>query len=338
MKHQVVTALLLLAAGCARKTEPPPSRVPEGPTGVVIGVQDTSWPAVLEAAGVAEPVERATLSTRLMGSVEAVLVQEGAGVQAGQVLVRLDQRDVAAGAGQAHAQLAAATATRDDAERTAVRMRNLYADSAAPKAQLDGAEAALDRAAASMRAAEAGVASASAAASYAVVRAPFAGTVTVRHVDAGAFAAPGAPLVTLENTARLRVQATIPANAVGRVRKGQVLEARLEGQAVPATVEGVSRAGGSVYVLNALVANAGARFPSGSAATLLIPGEERRALLVPTGAVVREGDLTAVWRMVQGHPSLTWVRVGDARDGMVEVLTGVAAGDSLLVPGMGGER
>jgi RND family efflux transporter MFP subunit len=338
MKQQVIAALLLLGAGCARETVPPPSRALEGPTGAVIGVRDTSWPGVLEAAGVAEPVERATLSTRLMGSVEAVLVQEGAVVKAGQVMVRLDQRDVVAGAGQAQAQLAAAIAARDEAERTAVRMRSLYSDSAAPKAQLDAAEAMLDRAGAGVRAAEAGVQSASAAASYAVVRAPFAGTVTTRHVDAGAFAAPGAPLVTLENTARLRVQATIPATLVGRVRKGQVLEARIEGQAVPATVEGVSRAGGSVYVLNALVTNAGARFPSGSAATLLIPGEVRRALLVPAGAVVREGDLTAIWRMVRGSPSLTWVRVGDARDGMVEVLTGLAAGDSLMVPGTGGDR
>jgi hypothetical protein len=93
-----------------------------------------------------------------------------------------------------------------------------------------------------------------------------------------------------------------------------------------------------VYVLNALVANAAAAFPSGSAATLLIPGEVRRALLVPSAALVREGDLTAVWRVVQGHPSLTWVRVGDARDGMVEVLTGLTARDSLLVPGTGGDR
>jgi len=338
MKRLLSGTLLVLTIGCARDAAHPPSRAVPGPQGDTVAVRDTTWPDLLEASGVAEPVEEATLSTRLMGTVEAVLVKEGDVVRSGQVLVRLDQRDVAAGAGQAAAQLAAARAAQDEAERHAVRLRNLYADSAAPRAQLDAAEASLARAAASVHAAEAGTRAAEAAASYAVVRAPFDGTITARHVDPGAFAAPGAPLVTLENSTSLRVRATIPAGELGRVRRGQVLDARLEGRAARATVEGTSRTGGSVYVVNAIVGNSGRAFPSGSAATLLIPGAMRRALLVPAGAVVREGDLTAVWRMAGGNATLTWVRAGSERDGQVEVLSGLAAGDRVIVPAPHGAR
>lgn len=338
MKLLHAGALLVIAAGCARDVAHPPARAVPGPSGDTVAVRDTTWPDLLEASGVAEPVEQATLSTRLMGTVEAVLVKEGDAVRAGQVLVRLDQRDVAAGAGQAAAQLAASRAARDEALRHAVRFRNLYADSAAPRAQLDAAEANLARATASVDAAEAGAQAAAAAASYAVVRAPFNGTITARHVDPGAFAAPGAPLVSLENGTSLRIRATIPAGELARVRRGQGLDARLEGHGVRATVEGVSRAGGSVYVVNAVVANSGGAFPSGSAATLLIPGPARRALLVPAGAVVREGDLTAVWRVAGGAAALTWVRMGGERSGHVEVLSGLGAGDRVIVPAPHGSR
>ncbi len=323
--------VLLLAAACAREAAVPPAATDPAPAGMLVAVRDTTWPSYLEASGLAEPLERAVLSSRLMATVEDVLVQEGAAVRRGQVLVRLDPRDVRAGSGQAEAQLAAARAARDDAERTAIRLRNLYTDSAAPRAQMDQAEAMLARADAGLRAAEAGVASASAMASHAVVRAPFDGVVTLRYVDPGAFAAPGAPLVTVESTKQLRVRATIPAGAVGMVRRGQVLPGRLEGQEVSATVEGLGRVGGSVQVLNALVGNPAGRFVSGSAATVLIPGEPRRAVVAPAAALVRQGDLTAAWRISGNRRALTWVRAGDVRDGVVEILSGLVPGDTVLV-------
>lgn len=325
-------SLILLAAGCARESSSPATvDEPAASAGTPVVVRDTLWPAELEASGIAEPLERAVLSSRLLGTVEEVLVLEGAPVRTGQVLMRLDPRDVAAGSGQAEAQLASARAAREDAERSAARFRNLYADSAAPRAQLDQAEAQLARAAASVRAAEAGLALASAAASHAVLRAPFDGVVTLRQVDPGALAAPGAPLITVENTRHLRIRATIPAGAAGLVRRGQVIAARVEGQEVVATVEGLARAGGGVQVLNAIVPNAAGHFASGSSATVRIPGGDRHAVVVPADAIARQGDLTAAWRMTGGRRALTWVRTGDAHGGLVEVLSGLAPGDTVLV-------
>ena len=74
--------------------------------GRVSAAVDTTIEATLDAAGVAEPIAQATLSTKLMGTVTAVLVREGARVAARQVLVRIDARDLAARHSQAGAGIA----------------------------------------------------------------------------------------------------------------------------------------------------------------------------------------------------------------------------------------
>ncbi len=123
-----------------------------------IAVVDSQLPNVTEAVGSAAPQLSSTLATKLMATVQRVLVQEGDTVAAGQVLLTLDVRDIDARAEQATGALDAAQAMLGGAERNAVRMRALFADSAAPKAQLDAAEAALSRANAAVASATGGVA------------------------------------------------------------------------------------------------------------------------------------------------------------------------------------
>ena len=133
----------------------------------------------------AEPVRRATLSTRLSGAVTAVLVQEGARVRQGQVLARIDDRDLRARQTQVEAGIAEADAVHQDAQTQARRMQALYADSAATRVQLDAAETGLARAEAAERAARGAAQELEATRDYAEVRAPFAGVVTQRFVDPG---------------------------------------------------------------------------------------------------------------------------------------------------------
>jgi len=333
----IAVALLSLAAlgACARGEAPAPAERPPM-DGTPVAVLDTVIVDAFEAAGTAEPVRLATLSTKLMGAVTAVLVHEGDPVALGQVLVRLDARDLDARAAQVAAGLAEANAVHQDAVVQAARIRALYADSAATKAQLDQAETGLARSEAAVSTAKAMAAEVAATASYAEVRAPFAGVVTHRFVDPGAFAAPGAPLATVEDASTLRVSVSAAPDAVRGLRAGAAISATIGDSSVRATVEGVVPAGANLYTVNALVPNAGARFLSGSAATLALPRGTRHAILVPAGAVVRQGDLTGVRTVSAGGPALRWVRLGRAIDGSVEVLSGLAAGDTVLVAG--GER
>jgi RND family efflux transporter MFP subunit len=324
----------VLAVACApNHPETTTARTPASVDGTVTAVTDTTIAAQLDIAGVAEPFQQATLSTKLMGSVVAVLVREGDLVSAGQPLVRIDARDLTAKAAQAAAAVADAEANRREALAQATRIRALYADSAATKAQLDGAETGLSRAEAAIQATRAGAAELGAVAEYSVVRAPFAGVVTRRFVDAGAFAAPGAALVTVQDVARLRIVASTTPDAVRSLRRGATIDARIEGNPVPAIVEGVVPAtAGNLYTVNAIVSNADRALLAGSAASLLLPAGRRHALLVPAGAVRREGDLTGVMVRTADGAELRWVRIGQSVNGAVEVTSGLRADDQVVVP------
>jgi multidrug efflux pump subunit AcrA (membrane-fusion protein) len=85
--------------------------------GTALTMRDTVIDATIEASGVAEPALRATLSTKLMGTVTAVLVHEGDRVRAGQPLVRIDARDLTAKSAQVGASMADAEAMQRDAAR-----------------------------------------------------------------------------------------------------------------------------------------------------------------------------------------------------------------------------
>ena len=313
----------------------------ERAVGTVHVVRDTSIAATFEAAGTAEPLQQATLSTKLMGTVTAVLVQEGRAVVAGETLVRLNASDLVAKGAQVRASIADAVAMRRDALTQATRIRALYADSAATKAQLDAVETGLARADAALRAARAGESELDAVASYATIRAPFAGIVTRRFVDPGAFAAPGTPLVAIQDASQLRVSASAAPDVVRGLTQGRTIPATIEGRAVSATIEGIVPApGGNLYTVNALVPNpatGGVRaFLAGSAATLSLPLGTRNALVVPERAVVREGDLTGVMLRAADGDEIRWIRlgatVGGAVGDLVEVVAGLRPGDQVVVP------
>lgn len=327
----VPAAILLVAAACGGddKAAATPAATATGPTAAVV---DTSIASVFEASGPALPVAEATLSTKLMGAVTAVLVTEGTRVSAGTPLVRLDAADLDAKSKQAAAGIAAAEAAQREALAQATRIRALYADSAAPKAQLDAVEAGLARATAGLEAARAGATELNAVRAYGVLRAPFAGVVTHRFVDAGDFAAPGAPLVTVQDASRLRISAAIPAAMARRVKAGQKVNATIEGLSAQAVVEGVVPSAATMYTINAIVTNAKGEYPAGGAATLSVPaGTTERALLVPNTSVVREGDLTGVRVVRDGRAELRWVRLGDMRGEQVIVRTGLQAGERVAL-------
>ncbi len=326
------TLVLLLGAAACGGSDPEPAEEVVRIPGATVVVRDTVLPDLLPAAGLAEPILQATLSTRLMARVTEVTVHEGARVSAGQLLVRLDASDLEAKRLQVEAGVRAAEAGRNEARLYADRIRKLYADSAAPRVQLDAAEAGLARAEAGWQASAAAGSELQATRAYSEVRAPFPGVVTKRFVDPGAFAAPGAPLVTVEDHRAIRISATVAAD-LPRPARGSRVTATVSGVTVEAEIEGVVPApGGHVVTVNAIVANPGGALRPGAAATLGLPLGDRRVVVVPFAAVVREGDLTGVRVRTAGGDQLRWVRLGKRYDAMIEVLSGVVPGDTVLVP------
>jgi hypothetical protein len=157
-------------------------------------------------------------------------------------------------------------------------------------------------------------------------------------VDPGDFAAPGAPLVTVLDTRRLRVRVSAaPDGAVG-IRRGDSVQVTIEGVTATAVVEGVAPdAAASLVTVNAVVDNASGVLMPGGAATLHMPRGLRRAILIPAAAVLRQSDLTGVRVRTAGGAELRWVRLGATRsDGTVEVLSGLRPGEVVLLPDRAG--
>jgi len=168
---------------------------------------------------------------------------------------------------------------------------------------------------------------------YAALRAPSAGVVTERFVDRGAFVAPGAPIASIENATRLRVSVTAAPGVASGVGRGDRVDATIEGRPVEAVIEGVVPApGAALSTVNAIVANADGVHPSGGSATLHLPVGRRSAVLVPSAALIREGDLVGVHVVTGAGRELRWVRTGTQGDEMTEVLSGLRAGERVFVP------
>ena len=327
---------LLAAAACSTSAPELPQPGPPRVAGTTYLVKDTTLQASVEATGIAAPLRQATLSTKLMGTVLSVQVQEGDAVTAGQPLVRIDARDLAAREGQVAASIAEAEAMYREARSQSSRIRGLYADSAATKSQLEATETGLARAEAGVRTARAAAAELGAVSAYAVIRAPFAGIITRRFVDPGAFAAPGAPLIAIQDGRQLRITANATPEVTRSIRRGQRIDALIEGRPVSAVVEGVvPSAAGNLYAINALVANPGGTILPGSTATLRLPLGARAGIVVPSRAVVREGDLTGVTLRTPDGDRTRWVRLGGIDGQMTEVSAGLRAGDIVVIPPTG---
>ena len=329
----LAAAALLLSLSACESSENKKPDAPERVTGTSYIVKDTTVQAMFDVAGTATPLRQATLSTRLMGTVLEVLVHEGDRITAGQALARIDARDLEAKHSQAAAGIAEAEAVRRDALIQAGRIRALYADSAATRAQLDAVETGLVRADAGVRAARASSAELAAVSTYSLIRAPFGGIVTKRFVDPGAFATPGSPLLTIQDGYQLRIVASATPDVAAGLRRGQRIDAVVETREVIGVIEGiVPSASGNLYTINAIVSNANGSFLPGSTATLRIPSGSRRALLVPRAAVIRDGDLTGVTIRSSDRDELRWIRVGRVSGDMVEVDSGLRPGDVVIVP------
>lgn len=314
-----------------------------------------------EAGGVVQARTTATLTARILAPVREIRVAPGDRVRAGQVLIVLDGRDLeaqarsaraaAAGADQgviaATAEQQAAAAALTLARTTHERIAGLHARRSATAQELDDATGALRvaeaRAAgatARARAAGSNVESArgasdaaGTAASFALVTSPFDGVVTEKMVEPGNMAAPGTPLMRVEDTRGFRLDVRVDESRAGLISRGDVVPVSLDtGAGATATIGGtvseVARAvdadARAFLVKIALPDTPGQR--SGTFGRARFSGAARRALRVPDGALVRRGQVTSVFVVENGIARVRLVSVSGT-----EVLAGLSAGDIVVV-------
>jgi RND family efflux transporter MFP subunit len=351
--------LVLPACSAGTKTTPPnaePSIAVSVATVAVADLADT-----FEAGGVVQARTTATIMARILAPVREVRVAPGDRVRAGQVLIVLDGSDLAAHARSAGAAALAAdqgvTAAMSEqqaadaalalARATHERIAGLQAKRSATAQELDDATGALRAAearaagaAARAHAAVSGVESARAAseaagttASFALIAAPFDGVVTEKMVEPGNMAAPGTPLMRLEDTRGFRLDVRVDESRIGQIAPRDVVPVSLDsGAGAAANVSGaVAEIGRAVdadarafLVKITLPATTGLR--SGTFGRAHFSVKARRALTVPAGALVHRGQVTSVFVVEKGIARVRLVNVSGT-----EVLAGLSEGDVVIV-------
>lgn len=276
------------------------------------------------AEAVVEAVKQAVIAAQVPGRVVEVRADAGDAVKQGQLLMRIDAREAAEG-------YAASQATLANAKANYERTKNLHAQKFISKAALDKAEA-------DYRAAQAGAGAAGAAASHASIVSPLTGFVAQRHTEAGELATPGRPLITVYDPKGLRVTSSIPQYKLAAVRA--TLQAKIEfpetGKWVDAAkVEVLPAADPRTHTVTARVYlpdNLPGIIPGMFARTHFVTGKAKK-LLVPAAAVLRRGEVTAVYVIDEKNAArLRQVRLSEPlAGGFHEALAGLSAGEKVAL-------
>jgi RND family efflux transporter MFP subunit len=262
-------------------------------------------------------------------------------VRRGELLVRFQIPSLEADAAARRSDLARAEAQLKTARQNVDRLSGLLQRGIAARKEVEDAQRDLALAEATVNETRSTTTAAGQLAGREVVRAPFDGVVVARTHQAGDVVAAGGtePLLRVIDPSRLQIEAAVPAGELGRVATGS--PATVRGAAFPdekahviARPPSVDPASGTALVR--LAFDAPTRRPAGLAVAVEIYGEERQAaVLVSADALVQEGPASYVFVVdAQKKAHRRPVTVGVVAQGQAEILSGVKAGESVVVRGL----
>lgn len=280
--------------------------------------------------GVLEPAVDVRIVAPFPEVLDEVLVKEGQAVGRGQVLARFRTTAMAPAA-------ASAEAARRVAAADHTRMQNLFREGAVSQRDLDAAEAQL-------RAAEAQAALAKKYLDDATVTAPVAGVIARRHVQSGDRVGDGDPLFRLVDTGELEFEANVPTEALGGVRPGAPVALTVSGLGGTTVAGRVARINTTVdqatrqVKVYVAVPNRDRRLAGDMFASGRIVLREAAGVVAVPGAAVQpaNGSGLVAWVIRDGKVERRAVTAGmrDERRELVEITSGLAAGETVIVSPM----
>jgi RND family efflux transporter MFP subunit len=250
------------------------------------------------------------------------------------------------------------------AQVTQSRMSRLQAEGAVSQSVLDDANTALEQARARVAQSEAGIRQSQAAIaqtqaavsraelsvissdvseSYGTIFAPFDGVVVQKLAYEGEMAAPGTPLLKVENPNKLELEISVPEENLRFVRVGQSVKVQFDAvnQSLSATIQQIvpaSNAQSRSFLVKIPLTNSG-KLISGMFGRIALPiGATKETLLIPTTALIQRGQLQGVYVVENVEDKaisktiamMRWVKTGKTQDGQVEIVSGLKAGDRIV--------
>jgi len=280
-----------------------------------------------------------SLAAEIDARVVEVLVEEGEAVNKGQELVVLDSTKTELARREALADIERLKATIDNEQRRVIRYRDLKTREMMPQERLDDAEAQLAVSRASLTASEARLAITQDLLRRARLQSPFDGVVEKRHVSIGDFATVGRPLITITDTRALWARLPFPETVAYQLKEG--LEVFIEspiapGQVVQARIDHIRPEVGSknrALIVIADVINPGFWRPEATIEARILVERRAGAVVVPGISVVSRPAGDVVYLLDSGHVRQRVVETGEILDGWVEIRSGLAAGNTVVMEG-----
>ena len=302
--------------------------------------------------GTVTPLRQALLSAEVAGLIQAIRADIGDKVEKGAPLLELDPELSSIRRDAAVAEVARVRETVADSRRRLAELQRLVGDNHVAETEVENLASEVRERSAQLQAAQVETERLSALLRRHLVTAPFSGTVSLREVDLGEWVEPGTALFELVDTDSLRVDFQVPQRFFSRIRPRTEIRVKLDsGEAFTTRVEHkipVSRSGSRTFLLRTLMNN---RVDASGQSPQLIPGMSASAVLqlksdqqgiaVPRDAVLRypDGRIT-VWVAAAGSQ---WDKVTEIHEqpvttglsfnGMIEIKTGVEAGQRVVVRG-----
>lgn len=312
----------LAPVACHSKKENASESLPPVAVRTVV-VENKARPSSEEVVGTVRAKLHAAIEAKVSARIEALLVAPGQMVKAGELIAQLDPREI-------QAKLDQALALREQATRDLARSRELLGKKITTQADFDAVQA-------RARVTEGAAREIETMLGYTKVVAPFDGIVTRKLADVGDLAAPGKPIIEMEDPRALRFEADVPEALIAYVKIGakllmQVAEGAAPIEGTVAEVAPVADAASRTFLVKLdLPAAEGTR--SGQFGRVWVPTGESKSIRVPTSAILVRGQMECVFVIANEHTQLRIVRTGKRTDGEVTILSGLSSGEPVVSEG-----
>jgi len=340
--HQLRLVLLALLPSLLVACKPTPVPLEDVRTVRTITVGATPTSAANTYAGEVRARYESTLGFRVAGKLISRQVNVGEQVKAGQVLARLDPKDLQLGDAAAVAQVAAAqsqfTVTWNDLDR----VKGLHAKGYASQGELDRFTTQYEAAKAQLEAVKAQRDQIANQASYSTLTADADGVVTAVLAEFGTVVAAGQPVVQLAHGGAIEITAAIPEDRVNTVRKGMAVQVSLwsgGNKSYPGMVRELSSAADPLtrtYALRVSVPNAPAEMKLRMTASVTIPLEGLPDFIhIPAASMVTQGGKAGVWVFDAKAGAVVFraVEFAGVQGNEVLAAAGLKAGDVVVTAG-----
>lgn len=324
MRFSSTLALIALSlAGCsgAKEQKARPAALVEAAP-----ISEADFTDDLDAVGTALANEQVILSAPVTERITSINFADGGYVAKGQVIATL-------AVGQERAELAAAEAQALQAKQQLNRIQALKQRGFATSSSLDQQVAAANSASANAQLARASIGDR-------VIRAPFAGWVSLRTVSPGAIVSAGTPIATVSDISRIKLDFTVPETRLSMIREGQPIKAVSAAWSdqpfagAIATIDPVIDAATRAVRVRAILPNPDRRLKPGMLLTVNVVTRQRRSLAVPELSIVGDGEDRYVFLVEGGKAKRVKVETGVRQNGVVEILGGVKKGQSVVTEGV----